>query len=95
MLRNKKLIKPLLVLIVALVAREYAHYTYITSEMAKLIVYSQEERPYVYRALVPWLAWSLTRFGIAPETALTIVIMCMAIGFLYALIYLFRSFGRS
>lgn len=94
-MRRNSLVKPLLVLVVALVAREYARATFFTPDMAAGIVYSLNDRPYVYRALVPWLAWSLTRLGIAPETALTLVIMCMAIGFLYALYYLLRSFKRS
>ena len=93
-MHRNKLIKGLLLLVVVLVAREYAHYTYITSEMARNIVYSLYERPYVYRALVPWLAYLLTGLGISPEMALTLVVVCTAIGLLYALLYLFHSLKR-
>lgn len=95
MLRNRRLIKGLLLVLVGLVAREYAHFTYFTSEMARNIVYSLYERPYVYRAMVPWIAYVLTGLGVSPEIALTIVVICTAIGFLYALNYLFHSFDRS
>ncbi len=95
LLNRARLIKGLLLALVALAAREYAHYTYLTGELARAIVSSTEERPYVYRVLVPWLTWSLTRLGFTPETAITIVIVCLAIGLLYALLYLFHSFDRS
>lgn len=94
-LNKSRLIKGLAIFLVGLAAQEYAHFTYFTSEMAGLIVYSQQERPFVYRALVPWLAYGLTRFGFSPEIALTIVITATAIGFLYALVFLFQSVRRS
>lgn len=94
-MHRNNLVKGLVLLVVALAAREYAHFTFFTSEMAKLIVYSQQDRPFVYRTFVPWLAYGLTRFGFSPETALSMVIACMAIGFLYALVFFFNSFRRS
>lgn len=89
-----RLVKFFIVLLVGLIAREYANYFYYAEGGAPLIVYSLENRPYVYRVLVPWLAYALTALGLSPETALHFVIVCTAIGFLYALVYLFKSFKR-
>jgi hypothetical protein len=81
-----------LLLIVVLMAREYAYFTFF--DQAEGIVMAQEERPYVYRALVPAVARVLVLAGLPAETALTVMVICMAIGLLYGLIYFSRSFGR-
>lgn len=84
-----------LVLVVGLTAWEYARWTYDTPERALAIVLALEDRPYVYRALAPSLARLLWLAGIPADLALQIVIVSFAIGLVYALEYLFKSFPRS
>lgn len=81
--------------IVAVLGWEYARWTYATAARAQQIVFGLEEKPFVYRALVPFVAWLLVQTGIPAELALRIVITLSVCGLFYAFLYLFRSFKRS
>ena len=91
LLRNKNLIKGLLLGLIILTANEYARHTWDIPSRARLIALGLEERPYVYRALVPWLAHVLVILGVSPELALTIIVVVSAVALLYGIKYLFAS----
>lgn len=76
---------------VILTAQQYAHWAYQNRIRAEWIVYGEEIRPYVYRALIPFLARILVFLGMGPEQALTIVVVVSAIGLVYGIQYLIRS----
>ena len=84
----------LLLGIVVLTARQYAQWTFDNLSRAQMIVMGLEERPYVYRALVPWLAHVLVRLGLRADVALMIVVILSAIGLVYGIKYLFTAFRR-
>lgn len=89
MVRNQSS-KVLLVLVVLVAAWQYTNtWTYQILELSGPIVFGLNKRPFVYRALVPLLARLLWMMGIPDHIAITVVVMLSAIGFLYALIYLF------
>jgi len=91
-----RVIKAILLLAVILTAGEYARWTYFAdSRWARAIVLELQEKPFVYRALVPWLAHLLALLGLSNESALTIVVVCSAIGLLYGIKYLLAAFRRS
>jgi len=95
MFRNKNLFtKGLLLLVVGLTARQYAQWAYQNQTKAEWIVFGLEIRPYVYRALVPFLARILVTLGMGAEQALTVVVVASAIGLVYGIQYLFQSFRR-
>jgi hypothetical protein len=80
---------------VALAANEYARaMIYNSSAYAFVIVHGTYERPYVYRALMPWLAQGLVALGFREDIALSMVVVCSAIGLVYAIQYFLSSFRR-
>src|SRR5512138_3323110 len=87
-------LKGLLFVVMLASAWEYARWTVHNAGRAAQIVY-MDERPYVYRMLIPFFAWLLVQTGVTVETALRIVVMLSVIGLFYAFLYLFRSFRRS
>ncbi len=87
-------VKATLLLVVIVTAREYAHYTFDQVWRAEVIALSLEEKPYVYRALVPWLAHMLVLLGMRPEMALTLLVILSAIGLVYGIKYLLAAFRR-
>jgi hypothetical protein len=84
-----------LIVLVLVTAWEYARWTYYNNTLrAEIIVFELEGRPYVYRMLIPFLARQLWKMGVSVETALRMVVTMTALGFLYALEYLFTAFKR-
>lgn len=79
-------------LLLCVVAWQYAHWTWKTHVHAEQIALSLEGKPFVLRALVPWLARGLMWLGFTAETALTILIILFAVGLYYGLDYLQKSF---
>lgn len=94
-LHRRNLIKISILSIVIVTAREYAHFTYDQLWRAEAIVFQTEPKPYVYRALIPWLARLLVYLGLPADLALTILVVLSAIGLVYGLYYLIRSFRRT
>ncbi len=90
----KRFIRWMLIVAVAVSAHEYARLTIHREWTAEAIVMGLEGRPFVYRTLVPWLAHLLVWTGLSPDMALTIVVVLSAIGAMYGIQYLFRSFRR-
>ncbi len=89
------LIKSLLLGVVVLTAREYARYTFMNVSRAQMMVMGWEDRPYVYRALVPWLAQLLVTLGLRADVALSVIIVLSAIGLVYGIKYLLAAFKRK
>jgi hypothetical protein len=86
-----RLLKGLLLSITAATAWQYAHWTYEKQEWAGRIVNGLDDRPFVYRVLIPWLAQILVWMGLQPYQALSVLIILSAIGLVYAIKYLLRS----
>jgi hypothetical protein len=91
---RRALIKMSLLSMVILTAREYARWTYDQAWRAELIVSSMTDKPMVYRVLIPWLARQLVYLGLPADLALIILVVLCAIGLLYGLYYLLRSFRQ-
>lgn len=88
-------VRTLLLGLVALGAQEYARWCYGGSlETATMIVYGLNDRPYVYRALVPWLARCLAALGMRADVALSTVVVLSAIGLVYAIQFFLTSFSK-
>lgn len=66
--------------VVAIAAVIYAQATFFSRPNAWQIVLGMNERPYVYRALVPWLARILTWLGLGPDQALSLLVVLAALG---------------
>jgi hypothetical protein len=77
-------------MIVALMAWEYAQWTYFDPSRFNML-----ERPYVYRALVPWLASGLTRLGMDLRQAFTLLMVASAVGLYLGILYLPGRAGRN
>lgn len=93
--RKQQPIRWLLIGIVILTAQEYARWTYDSLSRAQMIVMGLEGKPYVYRALVPWLAHLFVVLGLRADTALMVLVVLSAIGLVYGIKYLLGSFHRS
>lgn len=52
---------------------------------ALAVVYSIGERPFVYRALLPWLARSLTWAGLSPSGALALLLIGFSLGLFFVM----------
>ena len=91
---ERRAVQIIMLFVVILTAREYAYWTFNNFSTADVIVTGLEEKPYVYRALVPWLAHVLVIIGMSPEAALTVVVVLSAIGLVYGIKYLFAAFRR-
>ena len=87
-----RLLRWLLIGVVVLTAQEYAQWTFDNLSRAQMIVMGLEEKPFVYRALVPWLAHVLVMLGLRADMALTVVIVLSAIGLVYGIKYLLTAF---
>jgi len=90
-----KWVKRVLIGIVGLTAFEYSRVTFDNLAWAQLIVMGLEQKPYVYRALVPWLAHLLVMLGLQADVALTIVVIASAFGLIYGIKYLLATFRKS
>jgi hypothetical protein len=77
---------------VCVVAWAYAQWTWKTTLRAEEIALSLEPKPFVFRALVPWLARGLMELGMKAETALSLLIVLSALGLWYGIEYLSNSF---
>ncbi len=75
-----------------LTAKQYAQWAFQNLTRAEWIVFGLEIRPYVYRALVPFVSRVLVFLGMGPKQALTVVVVASAIGLLYGIKYLVGSF---
>ena len=89
---RRGLLRWLLLGVVVLTAREYARWTFDDLSRAQMIVMGLEEKPFVYRVLVPWLAHVLGLLGLRADVALTMIIVLSAIGLVYGIKYLFAAF---
>lgn len=85
------IVKVVLLAVVAAMALEYIGFAIDHPEYSRAIVMGQDDRPYVYRALVPFVARCLTWTGMRADVALTVVVVSSAIGLVYGLIYFFSS----
>jgi len=90
--KGAKVVKAGALMVVALVAWEYARSTYVTLEVAQIWVYGLGERPYVFRTLVPWAARPLVWLGLREDVALSTVVIFSAIGLVYGIKYFISSF---
>ena len=81
--------KIILFLLVLITAALYTSWTYQFPWLAEPIVFGLQDRPFVYRALVPLLSRLLWLAGLPANVALTVIVLLSAIGLLYALYYLF------
>lgn len=88
---KRRITKGLLLLMVALTAGQYARWTFENTLLAQMIVFGLEDRPFSYRALVPWLAHLLVGIGLNPSQALTALIVLSAIGLVYGIEYLITA----
>lgn len=86
------LIKSLLLGVVVLTAREYARWTFDKLARAQMIALGLEEKPFVYRALVPWLAHVLVMLGMRADLALSVIVVLSAVGLVYGIKYLLTAF---
>jgi hypothetical protein len=93
--RFRRGVKLLLIGVVIVTAREYARVTWDQVWRAEVIVLGLDEKPYVYRALVPWLAHLLVLLGLRADVALTVIVILSAIGLVYGIKYLLAAFRRS
>lgn len=91
---KQNLIKGSLLLMVIVTAREYARWTFDPA-WAPGIVAGLQEKPFVYRALIPWLAHLLVILGLRADLALTLLVVLSALGLLYGIKYLLASFRGS
>lgn len=80
-----------LISLVSVSAWGYAQRTFDGLTHAQLIVAGVQQKPFVYRALVPWLAHLLGLLGLRADLALTLVIVLSAIGLFYGIKYLLAS----
>ena len=89
-------IRLLMLAILTFGAREYALWCINDSlRQAKMIVYGTYPRPYVYRALIPWVARFLNELGFREDVAVIIAVIVSAIGLVYAIQYLLSSFQKE
>ena len=72
----------------------YADGVWYGEPYARTVALSLEERPFVYRALMPWLAHGLMRLGLPATAALGTLVFLAAIGVIYALKFLSQTFKR-
>jgi len=92
MSQSKKIARALALLTVIFTAWRYAHWAIRSTADPEVIVYGLQFKPFVYRALVPFLARILVWLGMGAEQALTVIIVASAIGLLYGIKYLLGSF---
>lgn len=92
--RRQSWLRWLLLGVVVLTAREYARWTFDNLSRAQMIVGGLEDRPYVYRALVPWLAHALVMLGLRADLALTVIVVLSAVGLVYGIKYLLSAFRQ-
>src|SRR5215208_210614 len=90
----EEFVKASLLVLILLTAYNYAQGTSGGLAGAQRIVMGLDEKPYVYRALVPWLAHLLVLLGVPADTALTVLVMLSAIGLVYGIKYLLNSFRK-
>jgi hypothetical protein len=84
--------KPLLSLVTTVIASwQYAHLTYDSLDRAATILYSWDQRPYVYRMLTPLVSRLLHYTGLSVTTALELSVVIFAVTLLYSMYILLRS----
>lgn len=84
----------MVLLLVAILLPEYARWMIQNETRAGWMVRGEEIRPYVYRALVPFVGRVLTWLGLSPMQAMSVAVILSAIGLFCGLIYFFKSFER-
>lgn len=84
-------VRALVLAVVIGIAWQYAHWSWDEQWMAEGMVMGWEQRPYVYRALVPALARGLMSLGLDAGTALSIVMVVSAVVLVYGIVFLFKS----
>ena len=87
-----RFVKLILLSVVVATAREYAQWTFDNLTRGQMIVMGLEEKPFVYRALVPWLAHVLVILGLRADVALTVLVILSAVGLVYGIQYLLSAF---
>lgn len=91
MVAMNKFLTFFLILLVSLTASQYAYWTFTdTVSNAEEIVTGTQQKPFVYRALIPWAAHTLTELGLSAPTALTIMVILSAIALMYGILSLFK-----
>jgi hypothetical protein len=79
------------VMVVVGVAVAYGFQTWKTPARAEAIALGLEGKPFVLRVLVPWLAQGLMWLGLPANVALSVLVVCAAIGLFYGLETLSKS----
>jgi len=92
MSQSKKIAKVLALLVVIFTALQYAFWAVKSTADPEMIVYGLQVKPFVYRALVPFLARILVWLGMGAEQALTVIVVASAIGLVYGIRFLLGSF---
>jgi hypothetical protein len=72
----------------------YASGVWYAEPYARAVALSLEERPFVYRALMPWLARGLMGLGLSATAAIGLLVFAAAIGLVYAIRFLSETFKR-
>lgn len=80
-----------MLLVVCLMAWRYAEWTWKTVEQAEVITMGLEAKPFVYRALIPFLARGLVELGVRADVALNILVVVSAVGLYYGIKILWRA----
>jgi len=78
--------------LVCAVGWAYGFQTWKTSVRAEAIALGLEGKPFVFRALAPWIAQVLMALGLPAGLALSVLVIFSAIGLFYGLKYLSDSF---
>jgi len=92
---KQKAVRGALMGVLIFTAYQYSRVTFDNNlAWAQLIMMGMEEKPYVYRALVPWLAHLLVLLGVRADVALTALVILSAMGLFYGIKYLLATFRR-
>lgn len=72
----------------------YASGVWYAEPYARAVVWGLEEKPFVYRVLMPGLARGLMGLGFSASAALGVLVFVSAIGLVYAIKFLSETFKR-
>ena len=91
---SQRLVRWLLIGLVVLTAWQYCA-EWIGEDtllQAEALVLGLNEKPYVYRALVPFVARLVWMMGLRADLALALVVILCAVGLVYGIKYLITAF---
>jgi hypothetical protein len=73
----------------------YASGVWYAEPYARAIVLGLDEKPFVYRALLPWLAQGLMGLGLSASAALGVLVLVSAVGLVVGMKFLYETFKRK